>query len=95
MILYDENRPMDEAVESAQGIFQERATPAHYYTSNCDFNIILEDLVSGAIPVNSKQAYPVIWKADVERLKKEYNEQNNLPPFEPPYRAISGTEKLY
>lgn len=95
MIIFNPNRPMDPAVESAEGIFGEPVTPAHYYTGKNDFNIILEDMFNGVIPINTRQPYPVIWKADKEELMKQQRQQQNLPPFEPPYRTIVGGENLY
>ena len=93
MLLYDENRPLDASVEAAEGIFREQATPAHYYAGQNDFNVILEDMMSGAIPFNTKQPYPVIWRADIEQMQK--NQQQQTPPFEGPYRTINGVEKLF
>jgi hypothetical protein len=95
MIIWNPNRPMDESVEAAEGIFGEQVTPAHYYSGKNDFNIILEDMITGAIPINTHQPYPVIWKADIEELEKQRREQQNLPPFEGPYRTINGIENLY
>jgi hypothetical protein len=95
MLLYDENRPMDASVEAAEGLFREQATPAHYYAGQNDFNVILEDMLSGAIPFNTKQPYPVIWRSDIEELQKKQRQQQNLPPFDGPYRTINGIENLF
>lgn len=99
MILYNEHRPLDESVAAAEGIFGEQATPAHYYGNQNDLNIILEDILSGAIPSNTKQPFPVIWKADKEALlrkqQQQYGYPSQQPPFDPPYQTIRGVENLF
>jgi hypothetical protein len=84
MILYNNNHNLDESVEMTEQIFGEPATPAHFYEKQNDFNLILEDMMSGAIPTNTKQPFNVVWKADIEAL----NRQNGVP-FDRPYRTLS------
>ena len=90
---------MDEAVEAAEGIFGEPVTPAHYLGNQNDLNKILEAIMSGEIPHNTKQPYPVIWKADIEQLQKQQYQNQfpnyRQPPFDPPYRQINGVDQLF
>ena len=64
MYVYSETSAMDN-------IYGEATTPAHLCEGNPDFGSILEDmLVKGALPFNTKQVYPTIWKADIEALQQ-------------------------
>ena len=78
MYLYSDTSAMDN-------MYGEATTPAHLCEGNNDFGAILEDmLVKGALPFNTKQVYPTVWKADIEAL----NRQNGVP-FDRPYRTLS------
>lgn len=83
MILWNPDRPIDASVEAAEGIFGEHVTPAHYYTGKNDFNIILEDMMRGVIPINTRQPFSVIWKDDKDELNRR-NQNQNIP-FDGPY----------
>ena len=87
MIVFNEDRPIDPAMESLNNMFEEQATPAHLYEGQKDLNIILEDMMKGAIPCNSKHPYKVIFKADIEAYKKQQQQQQQQMgiPFDPPY----------
>jgi hypothetical protein len=64
---------------STDQIYGETTTPAHLCEGTNDFGSILEDmLVKGVIPFNTKQAYPTIWKADIEAMQQGQTEQQNL-----------------
>lgn len=65
MYLYSETTGMDQ-------LYGEATTPAHLVEGNNDFGSILTDmLVKGALPFNTKQVYPTIWKADMEALNAQ------------------------
>lgn len=65
MYIYTEASSMDN-------LYGEATTPAHLCEGNPDFASILEDmLVKGALPFNTHQVYPTVWKADREMLQQE------------------------
>lgn len=64
MYLYTDQTSMD-------GIYGEQTTPAHLYEGTNNFATILEDMLKGAIPFNTKQVYPTVWKAEKEILEKQ------------------------
>jgi len=53
---------------SSDMMYGEKTTPAHMYEGSPDFSAILEDMMRGAIPTNTKHVYPTIWKADEQLL---------------------------
>lgn len=65
MYLYSDTSAMDN-------MYGEATTPAHLCEGNNDFGAILEDmLVKGALPFNTKQVYPTVWKADIEAIQQQ------------------------
>lgn len=64
MLLYAEQDPQET-------MYGEKPTPAHLYASINNFNNILDDMMKGAIPTNTKFVYPTMWKADIIELEKE------------------------
>lgn len=65
MYIYTDATAMDN-------MYGETTTPAHLCEGNPDFASILEDmLVKGALPFNTHQVYPTVWKADREQLQRE------------------------
>jgi len=69
MYLYTDQNMQDQ-------VYGEKTTPAHLYEGINNFSIILEDMFRGAIPFNTKQMYPTIWKAD-EHLIQQPQYLNN------------------
>jgi hypothetical protein len=54
------------------------------YEGTNDFNVILEDIMKGAIPTNTRMVYPTIWKADRQLLEQQgrlANQQTNQNPL--------------
>lgn len=63
MYLYTEQTSMD-------GIYGEQTTPAHLYEGTNNLSTILDDMLKGAIPFNTKHVYPTVWKSEKEILEK-------------------------
>ena len=57
--------------DAIDGVYGETATPAHHYEGTIDFTDILNDLLNGKIPFNTKHVYPTVWKSDREVLEQE------------------------
>jgi hypothetical protein len=69
---------------SSDALYGEKTTPAHMYEGTNDFNVILEDIMKGAIPTNTRMVYPTIWKADQQLLEQQghlANQQVNQHPL--------------
>ena len=65
---------------ASDAIYGEKTTPAHSYEGTNDFNAILEDMMKGVIPTNTRTVYPTIWKADRQILEKEQKPNGQPQP---------------
>lgn len=66
---------------SSDALYGEKTTPAHMYEGLNDFNVILEDIMKGAIPTNTKMVYPTIWKADQQLLQGNGQQTQQQNPW--------------
>lgn len=75
---------------SSDALYGEKTTPAHMYEGTNDFNVILEDIMKGAIPTNTRMVYPTIWKADRQILEKEQKPNRyQQPMYANPYMGFN------
>ena len=77
---------------SADSIYQEKTTPAHLYAGENDFSAILEEMLNGAVPFNTRQIYPTIWKADIDMLNQMQNGQQPTQPNNPWMKGFNNSQ---